>query len=194
MLGKSVGASWLSGIKDALIMQLTTDPSIRRFLEPISLGLELVGVAVIVYGALVTLMFLVRTEAKNVEKAGHRQYRIKQQFTSRILTGLEFFIAGDVLKTIINPTLESLTVVGAIVAIRAALTYLLNRELKEEEKGEKPDIDSPVKGESPSSSPSLQSSPMAARAGGAGQKGEERAKENDDDEKMGKETFHAEGA
>lgn len=171
-------------------MQLTTDPSIRRFLEPISLGLELVGVAVIVYGALVTLMFLVGTEAKNVEKAGHRQYRIKQQFTSRILTGLEFFIAGDVLKTIINPTLESLTVVGAIVAIRAALTYLLNRELKEEEKREKPDIDSPVKGESPSSSS------MATHASsGIEQKGEGGAKENgDDDEKMGKRAFHAEGA
>ena len=41
-------------------------------------------------------------------------------------------IAGDVLKTIINPTLESLAVVGAIVAIRAALTYLLNRELRDE--------------------------------------------------------------
>ena len=36
------------------------------------------------------------------------------------------------LKTIINPTLESLAVVGAIVAIRSALTYLLNRELKDE--------------------------------------------------------------
>jgi uncharacterized membrane protein len=41
-------------------------------------------------------------------------------------------IAGDVLKTIINPTLESLAVVGAIVAIRAALTYLLNRELRDQ--------------------------------------------------------------
>jgi uncharacterized membrane protein len=49
-----------------------------------------------------------------------------------MLTGLEFFIAGDVLKTIINPTLESLATVGAIVAIRAALTFLLNRELKDE--------------------------------------------------------------
>ena len=36
------------------------------------------------------------------------------------------------LKTIINPTLESLAVVGAIVAIKAALTYLHNRELKDE--------------------------------------------------------------
>ncbi|MFL6490965.1 MAG: DUF1622 domain-containing protein [Nitrososphaera sp.] len=57
---------------------------------------------------------------------------MKQQFTTRILTGLEFFLAGDVLKTIINPTLESPAVVGAIIAIRAALTYLLNRELKDE--------------------------------------------------------------
>lgn len=41
------------------------------------------------------------------------------------------------LKTIINPTLESLAVVGVIAAIRAALTYLLNRELKDErERGE----------------------------------------------------------
>ena len=79
-----------------------------------------------------TIIFLIKAEAKSVRQAGQSQYRIKQQFTTRILTRLEFFIAGDVLKTIINPTLESLAVVGAIVAIRAALTYLLNRELKDE--------------------------------------------------------------
>jgi uncharacterized membrane protein len=84
----------------------------------------------------VTVIFLVRTERKSVLQAGHSQYRIKQQFTTRILTGLEFFIAGDVLKTIINPTLESLAVVGAIVAIRATLTYLLNSELKDEKERE----------------------------------------------------------
>jgi uncharacterized membrane protein len=121
----------LSGIK-LVIKQLTVVSALRSFLEPISLGLELIGVAIIVYGAIVTIIFLIKAEAKSVRQAGESQYRIKQQFTTRILTGLEFFIAGDVLKTIINPTLESLAVVGAIVAIRAALTYLLNRELKDE--------------------------------------------------------------
>lgn len=90
---------------------------INQIIEPISLGLELVGVAVIVYGALVSLTFLIQVES-----------------SSRILTGLEFFIAADVLKTILNPTLQSLTVVAVIVAIRGALTFLLNRELTEEKK------------------------------------------------------------
>jgi uncharacterized membrane protein len=121
----------LSGI-ELVIKQLTVVSALRSFLESISLGLELIGVAIIVYGAIVTIIFLIKAEAKSVRQAGESQYRIKQQFTTRILTGLEFFIAGDVLKTIINPTLESLAVVGAIVAIRAALTYLLNRELKDE--------------------------------------------------------------
>jgi uncharacterized membrane protein len=66
-------------------------------------------------------------------QAGTNQYTFKQQFTSRILTGLEFFIAGDVIKTIFSPTLESLTLVAVTVGIRAALTFLLNRELRHEE-------------------------------------------------------------
>lgn len=126
----------MNPIIDDLIKQLPIDLSLRSFLEQISLALELIGVAIIVYGAIVTVIFLVRTEAKSVQQAGHSQYKIKQQFTTRILTGLEFFIAGDVLKTIVNPTLESLAIVGAIVAIRAALTYLLNRELKDERERE----------------------------------------------------------
>ncbi len=115
---------------------LASGPAIKSVLEPISLTLELIGVAIIVYGAIVTVVFLIKQEKNSVRQAGQIQYKIKQQFTTRILTGLEFFIAGDILKTIINPTLESLAVVGAIVAIRAALTYLLNRELKDERERE----------------------------------------------------------
>ena len=121
---------------ESVIKQLASDPAVRSILEPISLALDLIGVAIIVYGAMVTVVFLIKTERKSILQAGRSQYRIKQQFTTRILTGLEFFIAGDVLKTIINPTLESLAVVGAIVAIRAALTYLLNRELRDEKERE----------------------------------------------------------
>src|SRR5215210_4021798 len=123
--------SQLPGI-ELVIKQLTVLSALRTFLETVSLALELIGVAIILYGAIVTIIFLIKAEAKSVRQAGQSQYRIKQQFTTRILTGLEFFIAGDVLKTIINPALESLAVVGAIVAIRAALTYFLNRELKDE--------------------------------------------------------------
>ncbi len=118
-----------------LIQQTLVDKlPISQIIEPISLALELVGVAIIVYGALVSIAFLIQVESRNRKQAGLNQHSIKQQFTSRILTGLEFFIAADVLKTILNPTLQSLTIVGVIVAIRAALAFLLNRELRDEEK------------------------------------------------------------
>ena len=119
----------------SLINQSIADSlPIAAIIQPISLALDLVGVAIIAYGAVVSLVFLIQVESRDVKQAGLNQHSIKQQFTSRILTGLEFFIAGDVLKTVLNPTVQSLEVVAIIVAIRAALTFLLNRELKDEEK------------------------------------------------------------
>lgn len=123
-------------ILDTIIKQLVDIvPSIsaRQIIEPIALGLEYIGVAIIVYGAVVSLALLVKAEYRNTTQAGTNQHTFKQQFTSRILTGLEFFIAADVIKTIFSPTLESLTLVAVTVGIRAALTFLLNRELRHEE-------------------------------------------------------------
>jgi uncharacterized membrane protein len=90
-------------------------------------------VTIIVYGAIVSLSLLVKAEYRNTTQAGTNQHTFKQQFTSRILTGLEFFIAADVIKTIFSPTIDSLTLVAVTVRIRAALTFLLNRELRHEE-------------------------------------------------------------
>ncbi len=107
--------------------------SARQLIEPVALGLEYIGVAIIAYGAIVSLTKLIKAEYRNTTYAGTNQHTFKQQFTSRILTGLEFFIAADVIKTIFSPTIESLTLVAVTVGIRAALTFLLNRELRHEE-------------------------------------------------------------
>lgn len=126
----------LSYIPDTFIKQLidiVSSLSSRQIIEPIAVGLEYAGVAIIVYGAIVSLALLVKAEYRNTMQAGTNQYTFKQQFTSRILTGLEFFIAADVIKTIFSPTLESLTLVAVTVGIMAALTFLLNRELRHEE-------------------------------------------------------------
>ncbi len=126
----------LSYIPDSFIKQLidiVSSLSTRQIIEPIALGLEYAGVVIIVYGAIVSLALLIKAEYRNTMQAGTNQYKFKQQFTSRLLTGLEFFIAADILKTIFSPTLESLMLVAVTVGIRAALTFLLNRELRHEE-------------------------------------------------------------
>ncbi|MBI2675828.1 MAG: DUF1622 domain-containing protein [Candidatus Aenigmarchaeota archaeon] len=55
--------------------------------------------------------------------------RIKHGFTHRIVFALEFFIAADILKTILVPTLEDLIQLAIIVAIRTVLAYFLERDM-----------------------------------------------------------------
>ncbi|MCX5701173.1 MAG: DUF1622 domain-containing protein [Candidatus Omnitrophica bacterium] len=49
---------------------------------------------------------------------------------SYLVLGLEFFIAGDIIKTVITPTWDSVGILGAIVVIRTVLSYFLTKDLK----------------------------------------------------------------
>ncbi|MCD0449173.1 DUF1622 domain-containing protein [Actinocorallia sp. API 0066] len=46
--------------------------------------------------------------------------------------GLEFQLASDILRTAVAPTLRAIGELAAVAAIRTALNYFLNREIKEE--------------------------------------------------------------
>lgn len=59
---------------------------------------------------------------------------VRIEFTSKIALGLEFFIAGDLIKTIIEPTFAEITTLAIIVAIRTIIGYTLNKESEELEK------------------------------------------------------------
>ncbi|MDQ2685309.1 MAG: DUF1622 domain-containing protein [Thermoproteota archaeon] len=111
--------------------------SLRPLFELISIGLEIIGVIIIIYAAIITLSFLIKAERKNRREAGHNQHEIKLQFTTRLLTSLEFFIAADIIKTIASPEPMTLLIVGVTIAIRAVLTFLLHKEQKSQKEGEK---------------------------------------------------------
>ena len=67
----------LSNIPDMLIKQLIdiiSGLSTRQIIEPIALGLEYAGVAIIVYGAIVSLALLIKAEYRNTRQAGTDQY------------------------------------------------------------------------------------------------------------------------
>jgi uncharacterized membrane protein len=48
-----------------------------------------------------------------------------------ILAALEVFIVSDIIRTVLSPTLESLAVLGALVAIRSTISFFLDREIRE---------------------------------------------------------------
>lgn len=75
---------------------------------------------------------MVKSEIKNARKAGKEEHGILIQFTSRLVTSLQFLIAADIIKTISAPTFEHILQLGFVVGIRTVIAIALNREMSKE--------------------------------------------------------------
>ena len=103
----------------------------ERIVEAIGRVLEGTGVAVIVIGAVVaTLRFLQGWRQKVVGMpSGYRAYRTG--IAQAILLGLEFLVAGDIIRSVvIEPTFTSVGVLAIIVLIRTFLSLELTLEIE----------------------------------------------------------------
>ena len=91
-------------------------------------AIEASGVAIIVIGIIFAIIRAVgRTEDEEI----HDRYRRFRQAVARsILLGLEFLIAGDIIRTVaVDPTFQSVGVLAIIVAIRTFLSVELELEI-----------------------------------------------------------------
>lgn len=102
-----------------------------EIINAISLGIGCVGVAVIVWGALVSLVELCGLEFKRFSGASSFAERnlVRQHFGFYLLMGLEYMIGADIVRTLVSPTLQELAVLGSMVAIRTVTSYFLNKEM-----------------------------------------------------------------
>lgn len=54
-----------------------------------------------------------------------------------MITALEFKLAAEILKTVLVKSLDELIILGALFLIRALMTFVLEREIKDSEKHNK---------------------------------------------------------
>jgi uncharacterized membrane protein len=100
----------------------------RVVMDTVGTAIDAAGVIVIVVGAiLATARFLFRRQGEP-----GRSYTVYRQDLGRvILLGLEFLIAGDIIRTVVvSPTLANVFVLGMIVLIRTFLSMTLQLELE----------------------------------------------------------------
>ncbi|MFB8754624.1 DUF1622 domain-containing protein [Streptomyces nigra] len=96
-------------------------------MEQVSRAVDAAGVAAIVVGTLwATLLAAVRLRRR---QAGvYRDYRRRIGWS--ILLGLEFLVAGDIIRTVaVSPTFTSVGVLAVIVTIRTFLSVSLELEI-----------------------------------------------------------------
>jgi uncharacterized membrane protein len=90
---------------------------------------EAFGAGIMVLGGLAALLVFV-SRALRPETARESYDELRRTLGRCILVGLEVLIIADIVRTIIvDPTLESVGVLGIIVAIRIALSFSLEVEI-----------------------------------------------------------------
>lgn len=87
--------------------------------------IELIGIGVLVYTVFKTLVGLIR-----------QHDRVRLDLAEGIALSLEFKLGGELLRTVIVREWEELLILGAIVLLRAAMTFLIQWEIRIEKKHE----------------------------------------------------------
>ena len=97
-------------------------------MKTIAVGLEVVGVAVIVLGTLITFgVFLQRL----IKEGGLKElvHQFRRDLGMAILLGLEFLIASDIVGTLaVSLSFQDLGLLGLLVVIRTFLSFTLQLE------------------------------------------------------------------
>ncbi len=102
-------------------MKLIED-ALHVFVEGGILLFEWIGVVVLVVAGIVGIINYIRREPAT---------RLK--LAQGLAMGLEFKLGGEILRTVLVRDLQEIAVVGAIILLRAALTFLIHWEIKNEE-------------------------------------------------------------
>jgi uncharacterized membrane protein len=102
-------------------------------LENIAVIIDLIGVAIILYGFVVSLIAFLGGEARRLRSGGSilACHKVRLELGTYILLGIEFMIASDIIHTVLSRELNDLIFVAALVAIRTAISFFLGRELAE---------------------------------------------------------------
>lgn len=101
-----------------------------HFLEEVVHYAAEIGIRVV---ELVGIVILLVSAAQGIVGYVKKDPHIRLKLAQGIALALEFKLGGEVLRTVLARDLNELAILGAVIALRAALTVLLHWEIKTEE-------------------------------------------------------------
>jgi uncharacterized membrane protein len=93
--------------------------------------IQAVGVLIVLWGVIEGIVGILRRSVQRMDSAAPSVIGdVRLRMGTRMVLALEFFIAGDIIQTVIVPTWESLSILAGIVVIRTLIAYFLEYELR----------------------------------------------------------------
>jgi uncharacterized membrane protein len=107
----------------------TNDMTLDEFAVGAGRVVELIGVAVLIVGAVLASAAFVRRLLQGTPFRPS-YHELRADLGRAILLGLEFLVIADIIGTVaVEPTLQNLGVLAVIVAIRTLLSFALELEV-----------------------------------------------------------------
>lgn len=115
------------------------ETTVRNIAIHLSWIVELLGAVVIAVGL---VQFLAGYLPAVFRRRSHLDNAVlRVRFGSTLTIALELLLAADILETAVAPTWDDIGKLAAIAAIRTALNYFLEKELKEMERRQSPGME-----------------------------------------------------
>ena len=106
---------------------LSAENLLRYIVEFSTLLLELFGILILMYTGIKSFILWIR-----------KSDAIRLELAQGIALALEFKLGGEVLRTVVVRDWAELGILGAIITLRAALTFPIHWEIKNEKKALQP--------------------------------------------------------
>ena len=103
-------------------------PQLLEVIRFFALILGMAGAVLIIYGGLRAIVKVLLLE---IRQGSYTYNVVRRELTDKIVFGLEFLIAADILTTVMAPTQEELINLAVVVVIRTILGYFLAKEAAE---------------------------------------------------------------
>ena len=101
----------------------------KDLIGTVSYAIETVGVLVIVAGFVLATIRAVKRKKVTTSGSAYLEYR--RDIARSIILGLEFLIAGDIIRTVIvSDTLSNVAVLALIIVMRTFLAFTLHLEIE----------------------------------------------------------------
>jgi uncharacterized membrane protein len=110
-------------------MSATFPDFIIEGIDYLALFFQLVGAVIITYGG---FRAVYQIALDSLKRGTYPFLRIKKNLIQALVFGLDFFIIGDALATLLAPDIETVVLLILIVIVRTILSVFLMRELKDE--------------------------------------------------------------
>jgi uncharacterized membrane protein len=92
--------------------------------------IDYAGVAIIAFGAAGGILLFLRDISSQAFRGEHAYENLRRFLGRSLLLGLEFLVAGDIIKTVaIDQTIDSVLVLSIVVLVRTVLSLSIDVEI-----------------------------------------------------------------